>query len=214
MKNYKKFLIAAITFLLVIPFESSAQGKFEITPFAGYMFGGRIRFYEGDLRVEDNVNYGVALSTAVRPDVKIEFSWSQMQSSASFKPIYGYDDLKRSFDVNVNYFQVGGIWEMDKGKLRPYGLFSLGATWFDAKDSTIEDDWRFSVALGGGAKIWLSDRIGIRLQGRFLIPMYFSGAGIFCGIGTGGSGCGVSVGTGSTILQGDLTAGLIFAFGK
>jgi len=214
MKTLKNFIIITITVLLIVPFESSAQRKVEITHFVGYQFGGRIRFYEGELRVKDNANFGVALSTEIRPNVQFEVSWSQMKTSANFRPNYDYEYLSGSFDVNVNYFQAGGIWEMDKGKLRPYGLFSLGATWFDAKKSSIEDAWRFSIALGGGLKIWLSDHIGIRLQGRLLLPMYFSGAGLFCGIGTGGSGCGVSVGTGSTIVQGDFTGGLIFAFGK
>jgi len=57
--------------------------------------------------------------------------------------------------------------------------------------------------------IWFSDRIGIRLQGRLLMPLYFAGAGVYFGSG----GSGLSVGAGSTILQGDLTAGLIIGLG-
>ncbi len=214
MKTIWKILAFALVIMTILPFESQAQKRVEITPFGGYMFGGRIRFYEGELRIKDNGNYGIALSTEIRPDVQFELSWSQMQSNATFRPNYGYGYLEGSFDVNVNYFQAGGVWEMDKGKIHPFGLFSLGATWFDAKDSKIEDVWRFSMALGGGVKVWFSDVVGIRLQGRFLVPMYFSGAGLFCGFGTGGSNCGVSVGTSSTILEGDLTAGLIFKLGK
>jgi hypothetical protein len=214
MKKLSKYLIVIITILLVIPFDSSAQGKIEISPFGGYMFGGRIRFYEGELRISDNGNYGVAISKEIRPDVQVEFSWNQMQSNASFRPNYGYEEFARTFDVNVNYFQLGGIWEMDMKNVKPYGLFSMGATWFDSKVNDIDDAVRFSIALGGGAKIWISDIIGIRLQGRFLMPMYFNGVGVFCGIGTGGSGCSAGVGTSSTILEGDLTAGLIFRFGK
>ncbi len=214
MKQFRNYLIVVFAVLFFIPSELSAQGKFEISPFGGYMFGGRIRFYEGELRINDNANFGVALSTEIRPGFQFELSWSQMQSNASFRPNYGYEDFAGDFDVNVNYFQAGGIWEMDKGKIHPYGLFSLGTTWFDAREKNIDDVWRFSIALGGGAKVWFSDHVGIRLQGRFLVPMYFSGGGIFCGIGTGGSSCGVSLGAGSTILEGDLTAGLMFKLGK
>jgi hypothetical protein len=68
-----------------------------------------------------------------------------------------------------------------------------------------DDIWRFAFTVGGGAKIYLSDRFGLRLQGRIMAPLYFSGGGVY--FGTGGSGFGVSGGI--PILQGDFTAGLI-----
>jgi len=189
---------------------NSAQGKLELTPFAGYMFGGKLRLYEGELKFKDNMNYGLILDYEVAPDSKLEFFWSQMNTTAEFRPYYGFEDYRGSFDVNVNYFQIGGVREINNGQVRPFGAFTLGATYFSPQDANISDDWRFSITLGGGAKIWLSDRIGLRLQGRLLMPMYFSGVGFYAG--TGGSG--MSVGASSTIIQGDFTAGLMIAIGE
>ena len=211
----KKYWFITLVLLLLYPTASSAQGKFEITPFGGYMFGGKLRTYQGDLKIQDNANYGLLIDIAVARDTKFEFFWSQMQTSAEFRPYYGYEDLGGGFDVNINYFQIGTVREVevDNASIKPFGAFTLGAVYFSPQDKTIQESWRFSVTLGGGVKIWLSDRIGIRLQGRLLMPLYFQGVSMYAGIGTGGASTGVSVGAGVPILQGDFTGGLIIAIG-
>lgn len=204
--------------LIGIPAETIAQGgKFELTPFAGYQFGGKLRFYEGDLKIQDNANYGLALDIAMAPNSKLELYWSQMSSTAQFIGTYGYDYLSTDpFDVNVGYIQIGGVQEVeiDNDMIVPFGAFTLGTTYFiPTSNSTdqvkYDDTWKFSVALGGGLKIWLSDRVGIRLQGRLLLPMFWGGAGFT--VGTGGSG--FTVGAGTSMVQGDFTGGLIIALG-
>jgi hypothetical protein len=214
MRNlYKTLGLILITFSILVPSVIFAQAKIEITPFGGYMFGGKLRFYEGELKVENSGNYGILLDVAVARDTKLEFFWSQMSTTAKFKPYYGFDfpELTDAFKVNINYIQIGGVQEanVNNDKVKPFGAFTLGATYFNPTDNNITDNWQFSVTLGGGAKFWFTDRIGIRLQGRLLMPLYFAGAGVY--FGTGGSG--LSVGAGSTILQGDLTAGLIIGLG-
>lgn len=214
MKNLiKKYWFIGLVLLILYPTASSAQGKFEITPFGGYMFGGKLRTYQGDLKIQDNANYGLLIDIAVAKDTKFEFFWSQMQTHAEFRPYYNYEHLRGEFDVNINYYQIGTVREVNMDNIRPFGAFTLGAVYFSPQDNSIKDSWRFSVSLGGGAKIWLSDRIGIRLQGRLLMPLYFQGVSMYAGIGSGGSSSGVSVGAGVPILQGDFTGGLIIAVG-
>lgn len=215
MKNlFKSIGLIVITLSVIIPSVVIAQPKIELTPFGGYQFGGKMRFYEGDLKIENAPNYGILMDIAVAPDTKLELYWSQMQTSASFTPYYGYgylDTLIKPFDVNINYIQIGGVREaqLDNAKIVPFGAFTLGATYFSPTDNTVNDSWKFSMTLGAGLKIWFSDRVGIRLQGRMLMPMYFGGAGVY--FGTGGSG--ISVGAGSSIIQGDFTGGLIIGLG-
>ena len=55
-----------------------------------------------------------------------------------------------------------------------------------------------------------SERVGIRLQARLLMPLYYSGA--YFGVGTGGSG--FSVGGGIHGVQGDFTGGLVLFLRK
>ncbi len=203
--------IIALAFLLINPGSLSAQGKFEISPLVGYQFGGKFRMYEGELKIQDEMNYGLAFSTEMAQDTRLEFIWTSMQTSADFKPYYGYGYLEGGFDLNINYYQIGGVREFPSGgAVVPFGEFTMGAVQFTPSDANVQESWRFSIALGGGAKFWLSDRIGIRLQGRLLMPLYFQGVSIYAG--TGGSGMGV--GAGVPIIQGDFMAGLIFAFGN
>jgi hypothetical protein len=66
---------------------------------------------------------------------------------------------------------------------------------------------RFAMGVTGGMKIMFSDRVGIRLQGRLLMPTYFAGVGFY--VGTGGSG--LSMNAGSVMFQGDFQGGLVFS---
>jgi len=208
----KKYRLLLFALLLVLPLSGSAQRKVELTPFGGYMFGGKFRYYEGEMKYENAANYGITVDFELAPNTKLEFFWAQMQTTATFKPYYGYDYIDIDpFDVNVNYYQLGSLREVDidNENIKPFGVFTLGATQFKPTSGGYTDNWEFSITLGGGLKIWFSEVIGIRLQGRLMMPMYFGGVGFYAG--TGGSG--LSVGAGSAIIQGDFTGGLIFSFG-
>ncbi|MCK7528585.1 MAG: hypothetical protein MZV64_69045 [Ignavibacteriales bacterium] len=75
---------------------------------------------------------------------------------------------------------------------------------FNPKGDEYGDEWRFSIALGGGVKVYLSDKVGLRFQGRLLIPMQFEGGSVY--VGTGGAG--VAVGAYTAFVQGDFSGGL------
>nr|WP_321453928.1 hypothetical protein [uncultured Carboxylicivirga sp.] len=188
---------------------SSGEGKgIELTPLYGYQFNGRIDGYKDRFKMYDAANYGLALSMEVKPQVRAELSYSISPTDAAYSSIYGDHDR---YNIDIHYFQLGGIYELTDTQVKPFGLFSLGATWFDFK-SGASDHVSFSAAMGAGLKIFLSDRIGIRLQGRLLLPMYFEGGGLFLGIGTGGSSSGFGISTGVLAVQGELSGGLIFRF--
>ena len=61
------------------------------------------------------------------------------------------------------------------------------------------------ISLAGGVKIKASERVGLRLQARLLMPLYY--AGTYFTFGTGGSG--VSMAGGIKGVQGDFTAALV-----
>ena len=76
----KVVLIAALAFVLSLPAQEAwaqpenANIGLELTPTFGYMFGGRLRGYDGEINVEDGFTYGVTLSKAIRPGTWIEFN--------------------------------------------------------------------------------------------------------------------------------------------
>lgn len=203
-----KLLIIAIIFPTII----FAQGGVEIVPFAGYMFGGSINYYEGKLKLENGLNYGVSLLVPVHQLLDVEVNYTRMVSKASFSPSYGYPNVQYAeTDLSTNYIQVGGISKFysQNTQITPFGSLSIGATWFTPVEENFNTVWRFSAAVGLGVKVMFTDRIGIMLRGRLLMPMFFGGVGVYAG--TGGSG--VSVNSVVAPLQGDFNGGLIIKIG-
>ncbi|VAX29353.1 Multi antimicrobial extrusion protein (Na(+)/drug antiporter), MATE family of MDR efflux pumps [hydrothermal vent metagenome] len=195
----------------------SAQ-KLEITPFYGYQLNGKVIGYSGDLNIRDASNYGVMLDIAVQNGMQVELFYSRSDTRADFVEFRG--PTYKLTNVSVNYFQLGFLRTAKKiDNISLYGVGSLGATLFSPsgqdynetpKDYYFQDWWLFSVTLGGGAKVWISKKVGLRFEGRLLMPITWAGGGFM--IGTGGSG--LYLGGGSAILQASLTAGIIIALGK
>jgi opacity protein-like surface antigen len=220
MKKVFKVSVVAFTILFFLtPFVSQGQALIEVSPFAGYMFGGSLKLYEGKLKAENAANYGVAVDFKIARDMQIELMWTQMNTEAQFNTYYGYDNLAtRKFDLNVGYIQIGSVREMDFDKVHPFAVVSLGTTYFipsnvtylDGTTTDVDDEWKFSMTLGAGAKIWITDKVGIRLQGNLMLPMFWGGAGFT--VGTGGAG--FTLGAGTSMVQGSFTGGLIFALNK
>ncbi len=201
-------------FLLI---SSAGYSQVEITPFGGYMFNGKVHFVEGDLKFSDEPDYGISLGVPVRYGVMAELSYIRSESTASWSPSFAYesDYPPVSFNVNINYFQAGVIKNMEvNDMLTGFAGFTLGAAYYNTTQKNLADLWRFAFGIKAGLKYFFTDAVGIRLQGRMLFPIYSGGVGAFCGIGTGGSSCGISFGGSSLILQGDLTAGVVFRLGQ
>ncbi|WNJ19552.1 outer membrane beta-barrel protein [Pontibacter sp. G13] len=210
-----RFAYLAVVLLVSTWSSLSAQGPaIEITPTGGFQFGGKINFFEGRFRIQNSGNYGVTLGVELAPYSWGEIYWTQMSSQANFESFDPrFDD--EDFRVLVNYIQVGATRAFPVSDVfHPFGSFTVGTAWMDSREGNNQDYWSFAATIGGGAKIMLSDRIGIRLQGRLLLPMNFAGAGFFCGIGGGGSSCGITLNSFATIVQGDFTGGLIIRLGN
>ena len=199
-----------ITILLFTSSLANAQ-RVEFTPYYGYMFAGKMTFYEGDLNIRNNPNYGISIDFEVdrRAGVFVELLYDRIDTRVDFIQ-YPTNVTNTLFDLSEEYYQVGGLYnkEINK-KVSTFGVFTIGATRFHPKDSNYGDDWRFSATFGGGVKYFFSKTIGIRLQGRLKIPFYFSGGGVW--VGPAGT---YTYGGGTAILQADLTAGLIIRTGK
>jgi hypothetical protein len=211
-------ILLACSYFILQPGVSPAQdSKIELTPFAGYMLGGSIKFYEGKFKIKDDMSYGGMLAYRLQKGNLIELSYTRMDSQGDWRPYSGYigEFPEKTVDVAMNYLQIGTVNELMTGndQLRPYGTFSLGAAWLHGKETTAKDEWLFAVNAGVGLKYFFAPRIGIRLQARLMLPLVFSGAGFYLGVGTGGPSAGVGTSSFAPIVQGDFTGGLIIALG-
>lgn len=180
--------------------------KVEIIPYYGWMWTwsrdvvAPIRGV-GEIDIKDSSVWGVEIDVNVRPGAQLALLYSRQDSELLFRQ--GPLEEKVS-DLAVEYYHIGGVGGHKQGKVMGFGQFTLGATRYNFKDTNISDDWRFSVIPALGAKIYASERIGIRLQGRLPITFFSGGAGFGCGSG----GCSTFIG-GSGITQLDVNAGLM-----
>jgi hypothetical protein len=195
--------------LLVLLLGSFKVFSQEIIPFAGYMLSGSAEFYEGEIDFDNGPTFGVSfIYTKDRTAPGLELTYSHTNSQGHFISYPGFDLDEKYFDVNINYLHIGFIKGVQVNEyLYPFMSVSAGGTWMAADEYGTE--WRFSTSLGAGAKIYFTKRIGIFMRARLLIPMQFVGAGGWCGIGSGGPDCGLSVNSYSTIVEGDFTGGLV-----
>lgn len=181
------------------------QPTIELSVWSGYMFGGKFDRYDYYYNISDGQDWGGAVSVEFAPNTFGEFSYNFLGTDAEYKDYNQAFPTMKYEGVNVNYFQLGAQKIFGRNEqVQPFGVFSLGMTYFN-RDKT-SDIYAFSGTAGAGVKIFLTENIGIRLQGRFMLPMYFSGIGF--GVGTGGVSGGAYFG--AYALQGDFSGGLIF----
>ena len=213
----KIFIVSLVLFM--------AQGAFaqvEISGFGGWLWTGSIPAWLQDIKVSDMGNYGVTAGVRVREEMLVEFEWNHTENEAYFREYDngvlppGSDFVK--MPLTLNYYMLGFNYLVPYNEpLVPYGLVNVGilSTKSAGSDNIAPNSntW-FTAGLGGGLRYYLSDRIGIRLQARLLLPMQFGGVGFGCGIGTGGGGCGAGVSTYTNIIQGDFTGGVVLKLGS
>jgi opacity protein-like surface antigen len=222
----KKIFFAVFTVLSTL-FASAQEGNYgssapsadvqiEITPLIGYQMGASTSSYYGKLRYRASESYQLAMNIDLVDKVEIELSYNY---SKSYLEVNNYDyylgnspGYGDKIDANYHFYQIGVIKGVRMGRIKPYGLFTLGAAQMSFTDKSqisdghsTNDVWRFAFNLGLGAKVFLTDRIGLRFQGKLNLPI----SGVGFGVGCGGGGCSSGVSTTSYFVQGEVQAGLI-----
>ena len=180
----------------------------ELNGFYGWQLNGKAKLYDGEFVMQNAPNYGGKLAVGLSTTTFVEISYMRSDSEGSFRPYNISEGPGETIQYSSNYISVGGLQEVDMGKIKPYGTFGMGTVIWTPKDYSATK-WQFQFTLGAGFKIWLSDMIGLRAQGTMMMPLVYNGAGFGCGIGTGGSSCGGSIYTRITPFQGEFSGGII-----
>jgi len=192
------------------PFPAIAS-DFEITPFAGYTWGGQFKDSEtgARLKVNETANYGVMVDITVdnnqdqQSQVELYFSHQPTKLKSDNGPFTG----NPLFDLDINYYHVGGTYCLDSGKIKPFLVGTLGVTHMVPEGSGLDALTKFSLSLGGGVKLFATDHIGFRLEGRWFGTLFNGSGSAFCTTGT----CAINV-QGDLFSQFVANAGLIIAF--
>jgi len=195
------------------PMASASESgyKFQLTPFAGYRFGGTFEDQEteAEYELDDNNSYGLILNFPSRGNTEWEVYYSTQSTvvdSAGFVP------SDTTLDLDVEYLQVGGTYLFDATKSAvPYIVATIGGTKISPDAPDTKSDTFFSFGIGGGWKFFPASRVGLRLDGRMLGTFISSNSSIFCQSGSGGGSCAIRT-SGKLLYQFELQAGVVFRF--
>ena len=167
-------------------------------------------FFEG--KIKGGFEYGGGLEYMLHPAYGIEFTYLRLDSKA---PITYYDNGTQfaEFDLASNYLLLGANrYLVIHPKLEPYAGLQAGMVIFNVENPETGNSGsavKFSWALRAGLNIWVTEKIGIKMQAGLLSAVQSVGGGLY--FGTGGAGAGV---TGySTFYQWNLGGGLVFNLG-
>lgn len=186
--------------------------KLEVQALGGYVWtvsrdatisDGSGGYEAGSMDLKTGGYWGIEVDINIpKPGAQLALLYRRQESAVEWKRAGGVKD--ELGDVAVEYWQIGMIGGVQKDKVMPFTMFTLGATHYDFKgENTTADDWNFSMIFGLGAKIYMSERIALRLQGSMPFTFTSGGAGVGCSFG----GCWPTIG-GTGIFQFDLTAGI------
>lgn len=197
-----------ITIIAVLLFTSTilfAQG-IEITPLYGYTISGKVDNYDRSFDIKDNATFGGMLSVEIDHMFFAELSYQRTNTEGEYS---SFINGTKTVDMAIEQYHVGAVREFSEGKVVPFGKFMLGTTRYVQTSDGDRRYWLFSPGIGLGAKMFFTDKIGLRLHSNLFLPLEFAGGGFFCGIGTGGSGCGTDIVFNVPTVHWDLSAGLI-----
>jgi hypothetical protein len=213
MRSCEKSLLLAfflVSVLAAVPAAVHAQSV-EIEPFGGWQAGGGFGTQEGSVDIAADVVYGVTVDVRIREDGLLEFIYSRQDTGfevTTEDPFDPFQTNKETVDATVEYYHGGGVFEflVENRDLRPFVVLTAGVARLHA--GVGESEWWFSMGGGGGLKVFLSERWGIRFDARAW-PTFLRGEGAFlCSLP---GGCLIGLDTAAS-WQGSATVGVILAF--
>jgi opacity protein-like surface antigen len=195
-------------------FEPSPR-NLEITPFAGLFWSTQVNTSSGSVVFGAAPDLGATLNIQVDFKSQIEILYAFARPQARFQSTSPFYASSPSFPVTTQYLQLGGLTTFQQGSVEPFLAGGLGMAWFHPSGVQVPgaasiqpaDTWLFAFHLGLGVKWFLSDAIGLRIEARAFMPVYFN-SGTFL---SGPNGAVLRVNAGVPLVQGDLSLGLVIA---
>jgi opacity protein-like surface antigen len=202
-------------------FGESDYGKFQVTPFAGYRFGGTIDLSQSNnpaldyIKINNDVNFGAMFDYTFWSSFQAEFMWNRERTSLG-----GHDPETNSMlyltSMNFDTYQWSVAYNFlsPERKIRPFVVAGLGFSHYGAapvdSESVLGFSNRFAYNIGGGAKYFFNDHWGVRAELRWIATHTTSGVATYCDPFFGCYPATVA----NKANQGALDVGVIYRFGK
>lgn len=176
----------------------------EIAPFVGYRFGNDLR----NGHIDASTAYGAELSfqTPV-PGYRVSLFYSYAQPTAYARYVGG----DTNFRLNASFAGLGATREFLPGSpVTPVGGGHLMWTHLSAAGRSADF---FGLSGHVGLKADLSETVALSGGWRLFSTIVDAGTGVYCGVGTGGSGCSLGF-SGSSIFSSEFYGGVKVGLGS
>ena len=204
--DHRLLLAQSLTLLLALAAAAAPAGaqQTELTVLAGLRIGGELEdTASGDAQsIDESLALGLALGFPFGRGRTLEVVWTHQPLDV---PTTGDD--AGEFGLRLDTLGVGGTYEWGEGRLRPFVSATVGLTLLSPDSADFDLELLFAGTLGGGVKVPISGRVGLRLEGRGVAMLATGSAAGVCG----GGACVLGF-SGSGIAQLELLAGLSFSF--
>jgi len=193
-------------FMLALSHAAPARAV-EVAPFIGHRFGGSFEdsITATNFEVSDAAAYGLVLDFDLEPDKQIEVYLSRQNTHLSTgDPLFTPNPL---FDLTVDYYHIGGLYMLPAGdRVRPFLTGTFGVTRMAPEPADLTTEYRFSLSLGGGAKIFFTKNLGLRFDLRGIYTALNANTEVFCS-----GGCTIKLNS-SGFVQTEASAALMMRF--
>jgi hypothetical protein len=212
-------MVRRASVLLAILFTvggTAAQAQFQITPVAGYQFGGN--FKSGStysavvpdtlsaVSLAGGFQWGLILGYGFGDVFQLELQYDRQSTMLEIDEAVdpGIPELK----LATNALQVGATLKAPIEVFRPFFTVSAGGTHIKPSEAGRESETYFSWAIGIGAMKMVSPRVGLRVQTRLLSTRLGSDEKSFCNMNDECFGYTTT----TNLNQANLLGGIVVAF--
>lgn len=168
---WRKVPVLLLLFAALVPC-AHAQRDWEITPFFGARFGGKIDVNTTNvdyLTIRNTYNFGGMVDASLWGDSFMpEFMWNRQPTEINAHSLFdGSLTPIASSNLDMYQFDANYLFRSRESKLRPFIVGGLGFTHFSNIQSLVGFGTKFSYNLGGGVRYYFRDHWGVRLEARW-----------------------------------------------
>lgn len=172
--------------------------------YGGYQFFGSASTSLGRLELEPGEAFGIGIDFGLNKDIGFNLIYTYQNSVLSLSP-YGSPFKEDITEMHVNYIMGGSTYHYNSSsRVTPFGGILVGMAVFNPVQANRDDEIFFAFGGQLGARIALTDALGINFRTQMLAPVQGLGASLWCGPG----GCDVGVSAVSGIFQMNVLAGV------
>ena len=172
---YRQIILGTIC--LTAFFSRLCGGQVEVTPFYGFQFGGEFENAETGERydLDSGPCAGGMVDIMLSDITQFEFYFSRQETELESEGLFPSEAF---FDLDVDYYHIGGTLLISQDQWQPFVVGTLGATHLSPEPSSIGSLTRFSLGLGGGVRYFPTKHLGLYLAGRGLFTFIDSESSI------------------------------------